>query len=330
LLNGLDFLSALPLSSITIASLPNTYLFLAIVGFLYLLFPRGFPARWLGLILVLPALLFTNKKPDYGSFDLTLLDVGQGMASVVQTASHTVIYDTGTRISDSFDMGKLVIVPFLNSKGIDKIDQMILSHNNLDHRGGAKTVLAKIAVDSVLSSDIHILDEQTIKLCRAGQTWTYDGVKFEIISPRKDSSMRDNNASCVLRVSNKNHSLLLTGDIQKKAEKIISKMDSERLASEVISVPHHGSKTSSTVHFLKTVSPELALIPVGYRNRFGHPKKEIVNRYQTLGIKLMDTVNAGAIIVDFPASQAGITVVGYRNEFSHFWNRDSKIKNKKN
>lgn len=318
---GLELLSSSSLSSVNIEFIPSHYLILLIVGIVFLLLPKGFPARWLGFIAILPAALFVNKTPEYGAFSFTLLDAGQGMASVVHTKSHTLIYDTGTRVSDRFDIGKLVVIPYLKSKGINKVDRMILSHDNLDHRGGAKSIIEEISVDKVISSDLQIVKGVNVEECIAGQSWKLDGVDFEILSPEENSPFDSNDQSCVLRVSNKYHSLLLTGDIEKKAEKVMVRNYPKKVISEVISVPHHGSKTSSTFLFLESVLPSLAVIPAGYRNRFGHPKKVVVNRYKTLGIETMSTIKAGAINIKFPASDNGIITSSYRLDNKHFWNR---------
>ena len=212
---------------------------------------------------------------------------------------------------------------------------MILSHKNLDHYGGAKTIINEIEVKEVLSSDTEIIKGISVNACIAGQNWQWDGVNFEILWPMKDTSLNDNNKSCVLRVSNTHHSLLLTGDIQRKAEKqLVQKYhqnfqqspqqprQQQTLQSEVIMMPHHGSKTSSTELFLKAVSPKLALISAGYRNRFGHPKQDVVKRYQALSIEMMDTVTAGEIEIKFPASDKPIETHSYRLQQRRFWSRE--------
>lgn len=320
LFTGFEFLGQSPLANITIAEIPSIYLLSAFLGLVFLLLPKGFPARWLGLVALLPALLFSPDKPNQGAFTFTLLDAGQGMASVVQTANHSLVYDTGTRYSDTYDIGKLVVVPFLKSEGIETLDLMVLSHKDIDHWGGAGAVLDDINVRSVMSSDINILEGRTVKACIENTQWQWDGVDFEILSPPTDYPQNDNNRSCVLRISNANHSLLLTGDIQKKTEKLLLG-EAGKLESEVISVPHHGSKTSSTEDFLLAVSPKLALVPVGYRNRFGHPKDQVLQRYRNHSITVMDTVNSGAISIEFPANEDNYRIEAYRKENRGFWSR---------
>lgn len=325
LFKALDIISDSFLADITSPEIPGLYLLIAFVGLLFLLLPKGFPAKWLGLLAILPVFLFTVEKPKQGEFTYTLLDVGQGMASVLQTKNHSLIYDTGTRLSESFDIGKLVVLPYLKAKGIKRVDRMIISHEDIDHRGGAQTIIEGIPVDKVISSDTGLLPGRVITACVTGLHWQWDGVSFEMLSPSKslleDAQQNDNNISCVLRISNAHHSLLLTGDIQRQTEFILLDNAKQTLKSDVMSVPHHGSKTSSTQRFIEVVSPQLALIPAGYRNRFGHPKFEILERYRALGIELMDTVSAGAIMVDFPADSKSITRSSYRELNRGFWSR---------
>ena len=322
---GLTYIVNLIHNPFNFSGIPSTYLFLAIIGFLVFLLPKGFPGRWLGLIAFLPALLFAPSKLEQGEFHFTLLDAGQGMASVVQTKNHTLVYDVGTRLSDHFDIAKLVMLPYLKEKRVSHIDTLVLSHDDIDHMGGANTVLKSITVNSVLGSKLTTLKNRDFKACYAGLKWSWDGVDFEVLSPRKATIKRsamisDNNLSCVIRVSNKTHSLLLTGDIEKKVEKQLLSDHSKILHSTVMIVPHHGSKTSSSDSFLNAVSPELALIPTGYRNRFKHPRPSIVKRYKMHNIKLMDTVGDGAISITFPQKNA-ISVESYRKENQNFWSR---------
>jgi len=318
---GLNFLSQSPLAALKPAEVPFVYLLISFIGLLILILPKGFPGRWLGLIVLLPALSFTPARPVQGEFSYSLLDAGQGMASVIHTAEHNLIYDTGTHISDTFDIGKLVVIPYLRSKGIKSVDSMIISHEDIDHRGGAEYIARQIHVDKIMSSDRDILPGRSVELCIKGKKWHWDGVDFEILSPTADYFENENNRSCVLRISNQHHSLLLTGDIQKKTEAILLITLKNKLATEVITVPHHGSKTSSSLRFIQKVSPKLALITAGFRSRFGHPKAEVVKRYQDEGIILMDTVRDGAIRVDFPANDSSIKTSAYRKHARGFWSR---------
>ena len=316
---GLEILGDSALSKLNLAEIPSSLLIIAFLGVLVLILPKGFPARWLGLLLMLPAIAFQADTPQAGEFKYTLLDVGQGYASVLHTANHHLIYDTGTRVSETFDLGKLVVAPYLRSQGIKKINMMMISHEDIDHRGGAKYLQENFEIDEILSSDTTILKGS--EACQQGQQWQWDGVNFEVLSPVENYEGNDNNRSCVLKVWNQHHSLLLTGDIQKQSEKTLLDSNHNKLQAEVVSVPHHGSKTSSTSTFIKQVSPKIGLISAGYRSRFGHPKPTVVSRYEELGVELLDTVNYGAITLSFPADNTEISRGYYRLENRGFWSR---------
>ena len=321
----LAYLNGLPFAQLSIAQIPWPYLLAAFIGVLYTLMPRGFPGRWLGIMLILPALLFNPPTPAENTFKFTLLDVGQGMAAVIQTQKHVLIYDTGTRLSDTFDIGKLVLIPYLKGQGLKQIDTLIISHEDNDHRGGALSLLKAVQVNTVLSSaPASILPEQTIKPCQSGQEWQWDGIDFKILSPDKrayNRQFKDNNMSCVLRVSNQYHSLLLTADIETNVESELIKNQPKALKVDVLSIPHHGSKTSSSDAFIIATSPKLGVIPVGYRNRFHHPANKVLQRYQQHHVKLLDTSNEGALEIIFPASDEDFEVKAYRLYNNGFWRR---------
>lgn len=319
LFKGLEVLGNSSLSKLSLAEIPPSLLIIAFLGILVLILPKGFPARWLGLLLFLPAVSFQADSPKVGEFKYTLLDVGQGYASALHTKNHHLVYDTGARVSESFDLGKLVVAPYLRSQAVKKINMLMISHEDIDHRGGAQYLQDNFEIDEVIIGDTSALKES--KACVQGQQWQWDGVNFEVLSPSKDYKGNDNNLSCVLKVWNKHHSLLLTGDIQKKTEKALLDSNFKKIQAEVLSVPHHGSKTSSTQAFIKKISPKIGLISAGYRSRFGHPKPTVVTRYKELGVELLDTVNYGAITLGFPADNAEIKREYYRIENRGFWSR---------
>ncbi|MEB8431841.1 DNA internalization-related competence protein ComEC/Rec2 [Cocleimonas sp. KMM 6892] len=321
LFKGLELVDGTILSNFHPSEIPTVYLTLSFMGLLFIFLPKGFPARWLGAVLIIPAVLFSPAKTSDGEFSYTMLDVGQGMASVIQTKSHTLVYDTGARASNNFDIGKLVVIPYLRAKGITKVDTLLISHEDIDHRGGAKYIYDNIPVSSVVSSDPTVLDKVKIDACEMGKKWRWDNVDFEILSPPAVYPENDNNRSCVLRVSNAYHTLLITGDIQQLAENNLLETVPQKLHADVMTVPHHGSKTSSSIAFIEAVSPDIALITAGYRSRFGHPKAEIEKRYQSRGVALMNTVDHGAMLISFPANEGEIKTNSYRLTNRGFWSR---------
>ena len=330
LFKGLELLSGSALSSLSFAEIPSILLIVAFLGVLMLILPKGFPGRWMGMLLMMPAVIYQAPKLQQGEFTYTLLDVGQGYASVLQTKNHNLVYDTGTRISESFDLGKLVVGPYLQSQGIKKIDTLMVSHEDIDHRGGAVYLQKNFEINEYKSSYKERQRSKTTndispkidwKSCLTDQQWQWDGVNFEVLSPQVDFQGNDNNRSCVLKVWNKHHSLLLTGDIQKQTEKALLKLSPTKLKADVLAVPHHGSKTSSTQEFIQQVSPKIGLISAGYRSRFGHPKPEVVKRYRNLNVELLDTVKFGATTLHFPSDNNDIQREYFRIENSGFWSR---------
>ena len=253
---------------------------LALAGIAWMLLPRGFPARWLGLLMLLPAVWVAPARPLTGNAWVTVLDVGQGLAVVVKTASKTLLYDTGPLYSAESDAGQRVILPYLRAIGVAALDTMVITHSDTDHSGGAASVLSTMPVARVLSSVSGIESEA----CVAGQGWEWEGVRFTMLHPAGISSagksrIKPNNLSCVLRVEAGGKSMLLTSDIEASDELALLKRDTAALKSDVLLVPHHGSKTSSTPAFIAAVDARNVIYPVGYRNRFGHPRADVVARY---------------------------------------------------
>jgi competence protein ComEC len=319
---GLEWLAALPLSTWQQHAPPVWTLPLAIAGVCWVLLPRGFPMRWLGLIALMPMLFLRPVPLANGTMQVTILDVGQGLAVVVQTAAHTLLYDAGPRYSTQSDSGARIVVPYLRGQGIHRLDGMVISHDDNDHAGGMTSVLAQLPVGWVSSSfpPESLLADANHASCVAGQSWTWDGVRFDMLHPDADSyqkRIKDNDRSCVLRVSTRYGSLLLPGDIERRAERDLVRT-MQISAADVLVVPHHGSKTSSTVEFIEQVRPQIAIFAVGYRNRFGHPKRDIIERYQHAGSRLYRTDHDGALLIDFGAEQA-ITVSRWREQARRYW-----------
>lgn len=314
----LEWLSARPLAQWTHAEPPFWTLPLALLGAVLVLAPRGIPARWLGLVLLLPAAAFAPERPVPGEFRLVLLDVGQGLASVVETRHRVLVFDTGTRLGPGFDMGGAVIEPYLRQRGLDRIDTLVVSHGDLDHIGGARPLLARFPVGLTYTSVPERLREFPTSACSAGQRWSWDGVSFEMLGPVGNSD-KENDNSCVLRVRGRNGSALLTADIEQAAETRLVERYGGRLRSDVLIVPHHGSKTSSTNEFLKAVSPRHALIPAGYLNRFGFPHGAVLRRYAELGVAVLNTAEAGAIVVATGDDTKGLHLSSYRREYRRYW-----------
>jgi competence protein ComEC len=298
-----------------------------IIAILLLLAPKGFPCRWLMSIWILPLVFCMQKKPVFGELNFTLLDVGQGLATVVRTNTHVLVFDTGAHYKNFFDAGESILVPFLRFFHIHKIDVLMISHGDNDHIGGSETLLRTLPVDRIITSVPERFTSQqnlTLKIhpavfsCHVGQTWWWDGVKFEVLYPPVAGYFKGNNGSCVLKISTATQSLLLTGDIEKEAENTLLSTYFDQLASDVLVVPHHGSKTSSTEAFINAIRPKVALFSVGYRNQYHLPAPIIVSRYQEKRIEVYDTVHCGAIEINLGFSSV-LPVHCYRVEHAQFW-----------
>lgn len=273
---------------------PLWTLFPALPGVLWLLAPRGVPARWLGLALLLPALASQVERPAPGEFLITLLDVGQGLAAVVETRHKTLVFDTGPKFGPGFDMGGAVIEPYLRQRGITGIDTLIVSHGDNDHIGGAESLGALLPIHTAYSSVPGRLRGLPARACHAGQKWQWDGVEFAMLGPVAVLD-KENDNSCVLRVGGPHGSALLTGDIERTAESTLVAHHGAGLRSDVLIAPHHGSKTSSSAEFLAAVRPREVWIPAGFLNRFGFPHGGVLERYRGIGAEALSTADAGAI-----------------------------------
>jgi len=289
---------------------------LALPGVFLLIAPPGWPSRWLGLIFCLPLLTVPPAKPGFGKLWFTQLDVGQGLATIIQTRSHTMIYDTGPGFSKDFDAGRSVIIPFLKAKGIGHVDMLVISHRDNDHIGGASSVMKVFSIDSILSGEKDM--PARARPCIAGTAWQWDGVAFNILHPPLNfPQTKRNNGACVLKLTERDGSILLTGDIESEAESMLIESQLSELPSDVLIVPHHGSKTSSQKVFIDMISPKLAIFSSGYRNRYHHPAREIVNRYLQKDVTILNTADSGAISVTF--SDNGPAYQTYRHINGRFW-----------
>jgi competence protein ComEC len=339
----LQALAALPGALWWAAAAPAWAVAAGLLGGALLVLPLPLRLRLLGLLLLLPLLAPPVERPAHGQFEAVAADVGQGTAVLVRTRMHLLVYDTGPRQGEDADAGERIVLPLLRARGEQTVDLLVLSHRDIDHVGGAQSLVDAMPVRAVLSSleDNHPLLEalrvrpgtrrgegpETIAIagsnavtgagsgagtlsgpglqadarpCAAGQRWHWDGVDFEMLHPLpasgpQEARARPNARSCVLQIrAADGRRLLLTGDIEAAQEEALIARAGARLRSEVLVVPHHGSRTSSTLAFVDAVAPEVAVVQAGYRNRFGHPVPEVVGRYQAQGADLVRSDRCGA------------------------------------
>ncbi len=314
----LKWFAALPSAQIYQAIISEWVIIPACIGILWLLAPRGWPGRWLGGVWLLCAFCLPHARPQQGEAQFTLLDVGQGLAAVVETQHKTLVFDTGPKFSDSFNAGDAVVLPYLVSRGHDRVDTLIVSHADNDHIGGAESLMQGMPVTTLLTSAPQQLQDHNARDCQAGQNWQWDGVVFEMLHPTSHFDQDENNNSCVLKVTTAAGSLLLSGDIEKQAERYLGENYDVQLQADVLVVPHHGSKTSSTEEFIQAVAPRWALFPVGYRNRFKLPRQEIVDRYSQYGAEVLTSGTQGAILMRLGSTLISVPQ-GYRELNRRYW-----------
>ncbi|MCX7167819.1 MAG: DNA internalization-related competence protein ComEC/Rec2 [Rhodocyclales bacterium] len=322
LMTFIDWLAGLPLAMWQQAAPSAWSVLLALAGGVWLLLPRGFPARWLGLLAFLPLLTVTPPRPAPGAAEVTVLDVGQGLAIHVQTATHDLLFDAGPTFSADADSGNRIIAPYLRAMGVRRLDVMVISHADKDHEGGAASVLAALPV-AILKASLpfeHALSAQPVpqEACRDGDGWNWDGVRFDMLHPGTELlSRKTNDVSCVLRVTAGGKSMLLTSDIEAVSESAMLKRHPADLATDVMTAPHHGSRTSSTPGFIAAVAARDVIFPVGYRNHFGHPREDVVARYVQSGAWLHRTDANGAVRVGL--ARTGVAFRHEREERRRYW-----------
>lgn len=271
---------------------------------------------WLCLLVMLTT---GPAKPSQGQADITLLDVGQGLSMVIETANATILYDTGPAYGSGFSAAKAVVLPYLRGHNTRRLQSLVISHADNDHIGGLKDVLNSVEVGRRFSSTPDKVEGGIP--CVRGQSWQVDGVSIDVLSPEAGTPAGSNNHSCVLRVSVAGIRVLITGDIERAVERYLLSSGVD-LQADVMLVPHQGSKTSSTVELLDAVRPKLALVAAGYRNHYGHPHPDVLARYKARGIDVKSTIASGSIRLQVRAD--GWRVQSYRQTFPRFWRPQKK------
>ncbi len=326
LMHFLDVLAALPDAAWQQHAPPLWTVVAGCIGTLWLLAPAAVPARALGFLWLVP--LFVVRPPLLvdGTFRLTVLDVGQGLAAVVQTRDFTLVYDTGPQFTETANAGGRIVAPYLRASGLRRVDGLVVSHQDLDHSGGALSLLDVVPVGWLASSLPHdhaiVARSRRPIRCVAGQEWNWNGVRFSILHPHAaeydDAHGKTNDRSCVLRIDSTHGSALLTGDIEARSEARLVATQAHRLRADVLVVPHHGSRTSSTHAFVRAVAPSIAVVGCGYRNRFGHPRADIVARYTNMGTDVARTDLEGALTLGFDG-RGPLRALSARAQRGRYW-----------
>jgi len=325
LMRPVQWLADTGFAAVMLAAPPWFLVAVALAGVAWALQPRGLPGRWLGLVLLVPMLLYRPARPEHGAWRVALLDVGQGSAIVVETAHATLLYDTGPPYGENADAGARVVWPYLRARGIRSLDDLVVSHADADHAGGLRSVLAALPVARLHASyepPPGTVDGPAFSRCIAGQHWTVDGVEFAFVHPATASGevpARQRNAhSCVLRVRGAHHTALLTGDIGAAEEiRLVGRAD---LRADLVAVPHHGSRASSSAALVEATGAAHAVAQAGYLNRYRHPHPDAERRWSRAGTVFHRTDRHGALVF---ASRAGeLQVVRQREAGRRYWHAE--------
>ena len=294
----------------------------ALLAALWALLPPGWPGRRLAWVAAAATVLARPAAPPAGCVEMTSLDVGQGLAMVLRTRNHVLVFDTGPAFRNGGDTGRLVLVPYLHAAGINHVDLLLVSHADSDHAGGAASLVAAVPVERVMTGGFIDGITNTQWRCRRGQAWLWDGVRFSVMHPARIAyaaqPASDNDESCVLEVATGRHRALLTGDIEKAAETRL--LESGSLSAvDLVAVPHHGSLTSSSEPFVRRLAPDLALVSAGFDNRWSLPRPEVVDRWERAGARVVNTATSGAVRTRLCADTGLDAAAGHRVGARRYW-----------
>ncbi len=315
------WLSAFGWAARALPASPPWALALALAGVAWLLMP-GLQARWLGGFMFLPLLFPAVAAPSRGTFEAEVLDVGQGTAILVRTAKHTLLYDTGPALGDN-NAGEQIVLPRLRALGIAHLDALVLTHDDLDHTGGAAAVMRDLPPRLLLTSlpAGHALLERPHEQCVRGRRWEWDGVAFEMLNPPPyaydQRNRKDNDRICVLKISRGAQSLLLTADAERIGELEMTERVADRLPATVLVAGHHGSRTSSIDEFVSAVRPQQVIFTLGYRNRYRHPHPDVLRRFAETGAVLHSSDRHGWLHLKF--ADGGASIERWREQRRRYW-----------
>ncbi|MEJ2522892.1 MAG: ComEC/Rec2 family competence protein, partial [Gammaproteobacteria bacterium] len=297
-LPALEWLGGLPWAALPVPATPGWASVCAAAGVAWLCLPRPAPGRWLGACLLAPVLVGGNDGMARGEFEILVLDVGQGLSTVIRTARHTVLFDAGPRWPGG-DAGRSTVVPALRALGVQRLDVLVLSHGDSDHAGGGGSVASAMAVDRIYGGE-GVAAGGAIP-CRRGDGWEADGVAFRFLGPGPGVQASRNDGSCVLRVAGAGGRVLFTGDVEARGEADLLEAG-EPLASDLVLAPHHGSRSSSGSGLVSVTRPAWIVFAAGWNNRWGFPHREVVGRWQQAGALPAGTDRSGALRFRFSRS----------------------------
>jgi len=333
-----QWLADQPWAVVHVASAPLVWMALAFMGVCLALLPRGWPLKPWAWLAMLPAFFWQPAPLPWGQWRMTVLDVGQASAVLIQTRHHTLLFDTGLRYSPTADAAQRLLLPFLRSQGIRHLDTLVVSHADIDHVGGLGSLLRALPVTrSYASFDVPaFLRREALRLgqsdlpplpadnrrCTQGTSWQVDGVQFRFLWPPKNDDppgpqSRSRNArSCVLRLQSAHHAALLPADIG-SAQEAQMLQSGQTIKADVVIAPHHGSRFSSSASWIAATRPQAVVAQAGRWNRYNHPHPDTVQRWTQSGAWFVSTPQSGA--VQFHSSPQGLTWTHQRELRQRYW-----------
>lgn len=321
LLNGLEILSKFDWAQWQASHISFVIFFTSALSCLLICYQALGLKRFFAIIGLLPLFYLSSIHPKQNQLFLYILDVGQGLAIVIQTEKHLLLYDAGLKIQHGFDAGKMIITPFLKQLGVKKIDRVVISHADNDHSGGIKSVSENFVIKELLSSEHkNFVSNTETRWCFSGEHWNWDGVEFEFLHPNLSFLKDENDGSCVLKITQRDISILLPGDIESDAEHFLVQNFPRKLPSNILIAPHHGSRTSSTIDFSNAVQPQYVIISSGYLNRFHFPNMDVVARYKNMNATVFNTAEVGAVTIKIDNNKIS-EVSAERIQHKKFWDQ---------
>jgi len=312
----ITFAASASWAAYTVPALAGLAWLTIVLPIVWVIFPPGWPGRYLAWLGVVAVLLQEPRRPEAGCVAVDVLDVGHGLAVVVRTHQHAMLYDTGPSYRGGGSSAESIVLPFLTNIGFGAIDPMVVSHADLDHAGGVAAIVAGTSVGRILSGEeLTTVDSMP---CHSGQHWTRDGVEFQVLHPPPGSGFDGNDRSCVVLIETGQFRILLSGDIEQPAE---YRLVREGLLPpvDVVLVPHHGSRTSSSKPFVHALSPSVAIVSAAFGNHWGFPKEDIVARWEAVGARVLSTATSGAIGLHMCADSGVVSISQYRVDNRRIW-----------
>lgn len=294
-------------------------------GWLLFIFAREWIWRLMAIVLCASLILIRPDRLDNNQLRLSVLDVGQGLSAIIETRQHALLYDVGPQYPSGFNTSDAVVLPYLRYRSINYVDKLVISHHDNDHAGGLEMMLASGLVAELLVG--HAAEHKPsipAQDCLQGRQWIWDNTQFNVLHPPADWHARKNNSSCVIQIFHPAATILLTGDIEAEVEYRLLAEFGDKLRSDILIVPHHGSLSSSTPAFLEAVAPKFAIYSAGYRNRYGFPHATIQARYRAIGARQLNTAQEGAIVFELDVDKGIQQRPGYRRTSHRYWHAPIK------